>query len=270
MTFLRQAIAPCRNSWAVRAGQKPPKLQPYYKLEIEEERVADNDIFVFGASDHARVIIDIIELVGKYKIVGLFDSYKPKGYRVGAYEVLGDENDLIEASDRWGLCQGIIGVGDNATRMRIGYTLRTNIPEMEFVTAVHPSATLSRTANLGQGVLVMAKCYVGLNTEVGEGAVIATNSIFEHDGVMGAYATLGAGTTTGGHVTLGAGTAVCLGCTIIHGMTIGKHTVIGSGSTVINDIPSGVVAYGSPARVIRSRDSSDSYLHIRSGLETTV
>jgi sugar O-acyltransferase (sialic acid O-acetyltransferase NeuD family) len=230
--------------------------------------MADQDIFVFGASDHARVIIDIIELVGNYKIVGLYDSYKPKGYRVAGYEVLGDESDLINDSQRSGLRQGIIGVGDNATRRRLGYHLRSSIPEIEYVNAIHPSATLSRQVNLGQGVLVMAKCYVGLNTEVGEGAVIATNSIFEHDGWMGEYSTLGAGTTTGGHVTLGAGTAVCLGCTIIHGMTVGKNTVIGSGSTVINDIPSDVVAYGSPARVIRGRDISDSYLHIRSTVET--
>jgi len=232
--------------------------------------MAEQDIFVFGASDHARVIIDIVELVGKYRIVGLFDSYKPKGYRTAGYEVLGDESDLIEASRKWGLCQGIVGVGDNATRRRIAYTLRAQIPKIKFVTAVHPSATLSREVRLGQGALVMAKCYVGLNTDVGEGAVIATNSIFEHDGVMGEYATLGAGTTTGGRVTMGASTAVCLGCTIIHGMTIGRDTVIGSGSIVINDIPSGVVAYGSPARVIRSREVTDSYLHIRSTVETML
>jgi sugar O-acyltransferase (sialic acid O-acetyltransferase NeuD family) len=226
--------------------------------------MADQDIFVFGASDHARVIIDIIELVGKYRIVGLFDSHKPKGWRTAGYEVLGDESDLVEANRRTGLRQGIIGIGDNATRRRIAYTLRANIPEIEYVTAVHPSATLSRQVDLGQGVLVMAKCYVGLDTEVGEGAVIATNSIFEHDGFMGEYSTLGAGTTTGGHVTLGMGAAVCLGCTIIHGMTVGRNTVIGSGSTVIDDIPPGVVAYGSPARVIRTRVASDSYLHMRS------
>jgi sugar O-acyltransferase (sialic acid O-acetyltransferase NeuD family) len=228
--------------------------------------VADKDIFIFGASDHARVIIDIIELTGQYNIVGLFDSYKPKGFRTGAYEVLGNERDLAELSARTGLRRGIVGIGDNGTRRRIANILRRAIPKLEFVTAVHPSATLSREVNLGQGALVMAKCYVGLNTHVGEGAVIATNSIFEHDGTMGEYATLGAGTTTGGHVHLGTCTAVCLGVTIIHGMTVGEHTVIGSGSTVINDIPSGVVAYGSPARVIRKRTINDSYLHLRSAM----
>ena len=88
----------------------------------------------------------------------------------------------------------------------------------------------------------MARCYVGLNTRIGEGAVIATNSIFEHDGVMGDYSTLGAGSTTGGHVTLGKGTAVCLDVTIIHGIRVGAETVGGAGSTGIDDLPPYVVA----------------------------
>ena len=232
--------------------------------------MTNRDIFIFGASDHARVIIDIIELVGHYKIIGLFDSFKPKGFRTAGYEVLGNEKDLAEVCAKTGLRRGIIGIGDNATRRRIAKFLRGLIPNLEFVTAVHPSATLSREVNLGPGVLVMARCYVGLNTNVGEGAVIATNSIFEHDGNMGEYSTLGAGTTTGGHVDLGVCTAICLGVTIIHGMTVGDHTVIGSGSIVINDIPSGVVAYGSPARVVRKRTVADSYLHIRSAMAKVV
>jgi sugar O-acyltransferase (sialic acid O-acetyltransferase NeuD family) len=232
--------------------------------------VSDKDIFIFGASDHARVIIDIIELVGEYNIVGLFDSYKPKGYRTGAYEVLGNERDLAEMCARTGLRRGIVGIGDNGTRRRIAHILRRAIPKLEFVTAVHPSATLSRQVNLGQGALVMARCYVGLNTQVGEGAVIATNSIFEHDGTMGDYSTLGAGTTTGGHVHLGSCTAICLGVTLIHGITVGEHTVIGSGSTVINDVPSGVVAYGSPAHVVRKRTITDSYLHMRNAMAKVV
>ena len=222
------------------------------------------EIFIFGASDHARVVIDIVELEGRYQIAGLFDSFKPRGTRVGAYNVLGDEDAFAAHAMRHGLTSGIIGIGDNATRARIASDLRARIPEVEFVTAVHPSSTLSREVDLGAGAIVMARCYVGLNTHVGEGAVIATNSIFEHDGVMGPYSTLGAGSTTGGHVTLGTGTAVCLGVTIIHGIRVGDETVVGAGSTVIDDLPSHVVAYGSPARVIRPRAPDASYLHIRS------
>jgi maltose O-acetyltransferase len=47
-------------------------------------------------------------------------------------------------------------------------------------------------------------------------------------------------------VWLGGGVIVC------PGVTIGADTVVGAGSVVVQDLPSGVVAVGSPAKVIRS------------------
>ena len=49
----------------------------------------------------------------------------------------------------------------------------------------------------------------------------------------------------GDNVWLGGGVIVC------PGVTIGADTVVGAGSVVTRDLPAGVVAVGSPARVIR-------------------
>lgn len=44
---------------------------------------------------------------------------------------------------------------------------------------------------------------------------------------------------------------------VVHpGVTIGDNTIIGSGSVVTKDIPSDVVAYGIPCRVIRKLDNT--------------
>jgi maltose O-acetyltransferase len=51
--------------------------------------------------------------------------------------------------------------------------------------------------------------------------------------------------SVGDDVWIGAGAIVC------PGVTIGADTVIGAGSVVTRDIPAGVVAVGSPCRVIR-------------------
>ena len=39
--------------------------------------------------------------------------------------------------------------------------------------------------------------------------------------------------------------------TILPGVTIGDNVTIGAGSVVTKDIPSNVIAYGNPCRVVR-------------------
>ncbi len=55
----------------------------------------------------------------------------------------------------------------------------------------------------------------------------------------------------GNNVWIGAGT------TVLGGVTIGDDTVIGAGSVVTRDIPSGVIACGVPCRVLRSITEAD-------------
>ena len=49
--------------------------------------------------------------------------------------------------------------------------------------------------------------------------------------------------------------------TVMPGVTIGHDTVIGAGSVVTKDIPSGVVAVGNPCRVLRKITEEDSLIH---------
>ena len=48
------------------------------------------------------------------------------------------------------------------------------------------------------------------------------------------------------NVWLGGGVIVC------PGVTIGQDSIVGAGSVVTRDVPSGVIALGSPAKVVRS------------------
>ena len=87
-----------------------------------------------------------------------------------------------------------------------------------------------------------------------------TRASLDHHGVMGAYASLAPGVATGGNVSIGEGSAVSIGATVLHGRSIGAWSVVGAGATVIKDVPDHVVAYGTPARVVRGRESGERYL----------
>lgn len=55
-------------------------------------------------------------------------------------------------------------------------------------------------------------------------------------------------------VTIGNNVWIGGSVTILAGVTIGDNVTIGAGSVVVKDIPSGVVAVGNPARVIKHLD----------------
>lgn len=59
--------------------------------------------------------------------------------------------------------------------------------------------------------------------------------------------------TVGNNVWIGAGSIV------LGGVTIGDNTVIGAGSVVTKDIPSNVIAFGSPCRVFREITDEDKF-----------
>lgn len=63
--------------------------------------------------------------------------------------------------------------------------------------------------------------------------------------------------TVGDDVWLGMGVMVC------PGVTIGSNVVIGAGSVVTRDIPSGVVAVGNPCRVLREICEADALRYER-------
>ncbi|MDO9484686.1 MAG: transferase, partial [Actinomycetota bacterium] len=94
----------------------------------------------------------------------------------------------------------------------------------------------------------------------GVGALLNTGCILEHESQLGDFASLAPRAVTGGRVSIGSRSAISIGAVLKHGLTIGEDTVVGGSSYVDRDLPSGVVAYGVPARVIRSRERGDAYL----------
>ena len=52
------------------------------------------------------------------------------------------------------------------------------------------------------------------------------------------------------------GASIGSNATILCGVTVGENAIVGAGSVVTRDVPSGVVIAGSPARIIRTIESA--------------
>ena len=219
-----------------------------------------DNIALVGSSGQAKVIIDLVEKEGRYKIVGLMDAARSIGDSTLGYTVLGREIDLPALIVEYGLKGIIIAIGDNSVRAIVAATILELCPNLPFVTAVHPSASIGKQATLGSGTVIMAGAVVNPCCQVGRFCILNTKASLDHDSVMEDFSSLAPGVTTGASCRIGTYSAVSIGAVLRHGITIGEHSVIGGGSYVTKDVEPFSIAYGTPARKIRARQQGEKYL----------
>lgn len=217
-------------------------------------------IFVIGSSGHAKVAIDAIEQDGEYRIVGLIDSFRPVGETVFGYPILGTEDDLPRLARLHGADAAFVAIGDNWQRSVMAEKLLDRLPGIEFVTVVHPGARLSPRAVLGRGSIVMAGAVLAADTRVGASCIVNTCASVDHDCVLEDFSSVAPGAILGGRVVVGAFSSVGIGAVVSNGRRIGTHSVIGAGAVVLADLPERCVAWGVPAKAVRSRASGERYL----------
>ena len=220
-------------------------------------------IVILGASGHGGVVLDCILKEGIYDCIGFLDSYKSSGSSYLGYEILGNENDLPAIMDKYKVSGIVIAIGDNHTRKCVVQKIRKLVPDLEFVSTVHPSAIVSREVVMGAGSVLLSGVKITSNSFVGDHCILNTNSILEHDSVMHNYSSLAPMVCVGGGFQLGECSAMCIGVICIENITVGDHSVVGAGALVLSDIPNSVLAIGRPARIIRNRKAGEPYLGSR-------
>lgn len=109
-------------------------------------------------------------------------------------------------------------------------------------------STLNAIFNVSSGHI-----YIGDNTIFGHNVMILTG---RHRWLNGKREKLITGKPDappeGYDIIIGSGCWIASGVTILGGVKIGKNTIIGAGSLVLKEIPSGVFAAGNPCKVIKS------------------
>jgi len=200
---------------------------------------------------------------------------------LGAGLFADDVADIVMASDDWELAGFVEGLDrtrcarerrgrpvywiddihklacSHAAICAVGSTKRERLIEqarsggMRFAKLLHPSAQVSMSATLDEGVIVSAGSVVGAETHLGAHALIGRGSLIGHHVVIGRYSTVGPGCNIAAQCAIGAGTYVGIGATLIERLRIGSGCLIGAGALVTRDLPDRVQAVGAPARVVK-------------------
>lgn len=125
------------------------------------------------------------------------------------------------------------------------------IDEQRYYTTIHPSAVVSKSVEMGRGNHISPLSVVAPHARLDDFVVINRNASVGHHTVLERFATVNPGANVAGACRIGEGVTIGAGATVIDQITIGEGSVIGAGSVVTKDIPAGVIAFGSPAKVIR-------------------
>ena len=207
--------------------------------------MATKKIVVFGASGHAKVVIDMLERTAGVKVVfAVDDAPGVEGSTLYGYPVIGGRDALL--AQRKLATAGIVTIGDNAARSEVaGWLIAQGF---KLASAIHPAATLAHSVAVGAGSVIMGGCVINSDTAIGANVIVNTGATVDHDCRIGDGAHIAPGCHLCGNVEVGAGAFLGAGTIVIPGMRIGAHALIGAGSTVTSDVADGARVAGSPAR----------------------
>ena len=125
--------------------------------------------------------------------------------------------------------------------------------QLNYQPLIHPTAAISPFATIGHCPMVGPISVIAAGCELGDSVRINRAAAIGHDTHIGHYTHIAPGTTVCGHCRIGDNSFIGAGSTVKDHISIGTNVVIGAGSVVTKDIPDNVVAYGNPAKVMRSR-----------------
>jgi sugar O-acyltransferase (sialic acid O-acetyltransferase NeuD family) len=211
-------------------------------------------LWIIGGGGQARAAAETASACG----IALAGLVIPEGERADWFE--GARLDEAAFLARTGADAIHVAIGDNHTRSLVSERLGGTSKTVHITSLIHPAATVATSAKIGAGTLVLAGCVVNAFARIGQGVTLYSGVVVEHDCTLGDYASLAPRAALGGGVAIGAGTHIGVGASVSHRVSIGANSVIGTGAAVVGDLPAGIIAYGVPARVMRTRALGESCL----------
>lgn len=194
-------------------------------------------IALIGAGGHCKVIIDLLEEIKQYDIIGIYDDIKTDYFC--NYNILGKIQEIDKTIDYF-----IISIGDGTVRKKIYENNKT----LNWAILIHPKSIISKFSKIGVGTVIFAGAVIQTEVCIGEHCIINTNSNIDHESIIGNYCSISPGVTICGNVNIGELTFVGANSTIIQEINVGNNVIIGAGSVIIKNIDSYKKVVGNPGR----------------------
>lgn len=200
-------------------------------------------VYVIGAGGHAKVVVSTLQAAG-CAIKAIFDDDQSLwDKRIFGIPIRGPIGELEDMKT----VQAVMAIGDNKTRRQIVQCL----PQVNWVTVIHPAAYVHASAVIGAGAVVFAGAVIQPEARVGAHVIVNTSASIDHDCQLADYVHICPGVHLAGNVNLKEGVFMGIGAVAVPGITVGAWTVVGAGAVVVRDLPGKITAVGVPARPLK-------------------
>ena len=204
-------------------------------------------VIIVGDGGHAKVVIDILQELDKYDLIGVTSKLNDKKVFYGL-PVLGTDEVLSYYFNKGikNIALGIGGFKDNILRTNL--FRKYSMEGYNIINAIHPKAIISKSVKFGTGVVVFAGAILSSEVVLGNNVIVATGATIDHETIIEDNCLISAGVTIGGNTIIGNGSLCALGSKVISGVIIESNVLIAAGAVVVNNIAYNSKVFGVPAK----------------------
>ena len=206
-------------------------------------------VIIYGCGNGARTVKETLSFHEDFQVVGFIADREKYDSEIQGLPVL-DPYDPQELKKQ-NILYVALAITDTVKRLSIFKELEKS--GFVVISAIHPRAYISQSAQIGNGNHVKAGALIDTNTIVGCACIIDNNVTVAHDNVIEDGVHLAPGVTLGSSIKVGRNSIIGIGSSISTGINIGEYCIVSVGSSVTTDVPSMSVVEGVPGKVIGKR-----------------
>src|SRR3954469_1050617 len=129
------------------------------------------DVIIIGAGGHGKVVLDILRAAGTHRAIGFLAAAPAlAGTTISGLPVLGPIHHLSKLRQQSKIRGAIVAIGDN--RARRTYAQHVIDDGIELANAVHPTASVSTTIQLGRNVVIAAGAIASAEARIADSVIL--------------------------------------------------------------------------------------------------
>jgi perosamine synthetase len=207
-------------------------------------------IILIGGGGHCISCIDVIELQGKYNIIGILDLQERVGENILDYEIIGTDEQITGFVKQ---CPDFLITVGQIKSAKIRQRIYKSVKEAggNLPVVLSPLSHISKHAIIGEGTIIMHHAIVNANAKIGKCGIINSKALIEHEATVGNFTHISTGSIINGQTKVGNQCFIGSNAVVSNNTVIADNSIIAAGSQVLKNIEYPGIYIGNPLRKIK-------------------